>query len=74
MNEKFHIETYREREIYYNADTDKFTVELLIEDGWREKSRKSLKDCRKAIDDHIKENIELSQLLAYTANGVRVGL
>lgn len=58
MNDKFHIETYREREIYYNADTDKFTVELLIEDSWHEKSRKSLKDCRKAIDDHIKDNID----------------
>jgi hypothetical protein len=58
MNEKFHIETYREHEIWYNADKDKFTVELLIDDDWRTKDRKSLKDCRKAIDLHIKTTAE----------------
>lgn len=56
MKDKFHIETYREHEILYNADTDKFTVEILVEDNWSEKSRKSLNDCRKAVDDHIKAN------------------
>lgn len=62
MKNKFHLETYREHEIWYNADTDKFTVELLVEDNWREKSRKSLNDCRKAIDDHIKQNLEFKPI------------
>lgn len=61
--DKFLIETYREHQIWYNADTDKFTVELLIEDSWREKGRKSLKDCRKAIDEHIKANAEFKPFI-----------
>jgi hypothetical protein len=61
--DKFLVETYREHQIWYNADTDKFTVELLIEDNWRKKGRKSLKDCRKAIDEHIKANVEFEPFM-----------
>lgn len=55
---KHFLQDYREHKIYYNEDTDKFTVELLVDDDWREKSRKSMKDCKKAIDDHIKANYQ----------------
>lgn len=77
MENKFLIETYREHQIWYNADSDKFTVELLIEDSWREKGRKSLKDCRKAIDEHIKANAEFKPFICLhiawgNANIVRV--
>lgn len=62
MNDKFHLETYREHEIWYNADTDKFTVELLVECSWHDKGRKSMKDCRKVIDEHIKANFEFKPI------------
>lgn len=62
QKDRFHLETYREHEIWYNADTDKFTVELLVDNGWREKARKSLNDCRKAIDEHIKSNFEFKPI------------
>jgi hypothetical protein len=57
-NTKHFICDYREHKIWYNEDTDKFTVELLIEDNRSEKVRKSLTDCKKAIDAHIKANLE----------------
>jgi len=65
MNSSKHfIEDYREHKIWYNEDTDKFTVELLVEDSWREKGRKSLKECKQAIDAHVKENLEFKPLFA----------
>ncbi len=68
MNDKFFIEDYREHKIWYNADTDKFTVELLVEHTWREKGRKSLKECRTAIDSHIKSNAEFKPFKAIRKN------
>lgn len=62
---KHFIEDYREHKIWYNEDTDKFTVELLVDDNWREKGRKSLKECKQAIDSHIKENLEFRPIICF---------
>lgn len=55
---KHFIDDYREHKIWYNEDTDKFTVELLVDNNWSEKGRKSMKECKQAIDAHIKDNLE----------------
>jgi hypothetical protein len=55
---KHKIETYREQEIFYNEDSDKFEVEILTDEELQPKysKRASLVDVKKSIDDHFKRN------------------
>ena len=58
MKDIFEIEIYREHTIKYDADKDKFFVSLIVNDEHTEKNRGSLNDVRKAVDEHIKANLE----------------
>jgi hypothetical protein len=55
---KYKIDTYREQEIFYNEDSDKFEVEILTNEELQPKysKRASLVDVKKSIDDHFKRN------------------
>lgn len=55
---KHFIEDYRNNQIFYNEDSDKFVCEILSDNELKPKTinRASLVDVRKAIDDYIKRN------------------
>jgi hypothetical protein len=55
---KHKIETYREQEIFYNEDSDKFEVKILTDEELQPKmsKRASLIDVKKSIDEQFKRN------------------
>lgn len=68
MKDIFEIEIYREHTIKYDADKDKFFVSLIINDEHTDKKRGSLNDVRKAIDEHIKANLEFKPFTLLFSN------
>lgn len=52
------IETYKDQDIYYKVDSDKFTCEMVIEDSFYKTTRTKLLDVRKAIDKFTNDNKE----------------
>lgn len=50
------IDTYREFDIYYVEDEDKFVCEMVAEDSHKTTSRSSLKSLKQEVDKFIKAN------------------
>lgn len=61
---KIEIEEYRGQTIKYDDDADKFVCDISIEDWSKSAKRGSLKDLRKEIDLHIKQNLNFKPFKA----------
>jgi hypothetical protein len=62
---KHKIEEYREHTIYYDEEADKFVVELITDENWMERARKSLKECRKSVDENIRLNANFKPITCF---------
>jgi len=78
---KYEIEVYKNHQIFYNDDSDKFECTIDINDNIKSSKRASLNDMRKSIDQFIKANLEFNpfnfiknehnDLSYYTCHGIR---
>lgn len=56
------IEDYRNQEIFYDEDSDKFVCNMVVEDKSKGTKRSSLKDVRREIDQFIKLNADFKPI------------